>query len=220
MEIARLEAEVNADPNDLSKHIALFKAMVGTKTKAGYDLVMSRWERMCEFVSSLSCRTIETIRSLGYIQNPTSPLLQSDEAFGIYLEALINSGLQSSVDLAVRRRESLLAALPADAATPATEMAAASTSLPSSDTTHANVSNVAIDSVVSSPNSFEPSAPQSRSQKVAAQLLARRTDPTLAGTDASSIPSSNPGMANLAAVLGKGAGVSGNPIHVTISERE
>ncbi|KIJ17405.1 hypothetical protein PAXINDRAFT_168077 [Paxillus involutus ATCC 200175] len=199
VEIARLEAEVNADPNDLSKHIALFKAMVGTKTKAGYDLVMSRWERMCEF-------------------NPTSPLLQSDEAFGIYLEALINSGLQSSVDLAVRRRESLLAALPADAATPATEMAAASTSLPSSDTTHANVSNVAIDSVVSSPNSFEPSAPQSRSQKVAAQLLARRTDPTLAGTDASSIPSSNPGMANLAAVLGKGAGVSGNPIHVTISE--
>ncbi|KAF8844968.1 ATP-dependent metallopeptidase Hfl [Paxillus ammoniavirescens] len=190
-EIARLEAEVNADPNDLSKHIALFKAMVGTKTKAGYDLVMSRWERMCEF---------------------------SDEAFGIYLDALINSGLQSSVDLAVRRRESLLAALPADAATPATEMAAASTTLPSSDTTRANVSSVATDSVASSPNSLETSAPQSRSQKVAADVLARRTDPTVAGADASSIPSSNPGAANLAAALGKGAGVSGNPIHVTISE--
>ncbi|KIL00403.1 hypothetical protein PAXRUDRAFT_821687 [Paxillus rubicundulus Ve08.2h10] len=198
-EIARLEAEVNADPNDLSKHISLFRAMVGTKTKAGYDLVMSRWERMCEF-------------------NPTSSLLQSDEAFEIYLDALINSGLQSSIDLAVRRRESLLAALPAGAASPTSEVAVASTSLPSSDTTRANVSNVATDSIVSSPNLPEPPVPQSSSQKVAADLLSRRTDPTLARADAPSITGSNPGMANLAAALGKGAGVSGNPIHVTISE--
>lgn len=195
-EIATLEAEVNADPNDVSKHVALFKAMAGTKTKAGYDLVMSRWERMCEF-------------------NPTSPLLQSDEAFGIYLDARMNSGLESSMDVAVRRRESLLAAFPTDSVTTDAGEVETVSALPS-DTTHVNVPNVATNSVASLP-SPEPSAPQSRSQKVAADLLARRADPTLASADASSIPN-NPGMASLAAALGKGAGVSGNPIHVTINE--
>ncbi|KAF9246524.1 ATP-dependent metallopeptidase Hfl [Melanogaster broomeanus] len=186
-----LTPEANADPNDVAKHVALFKAMAGTKTKAGYDLVMSRWERMCEF-------------------NPTSPLLQSDEAFGIYLEARINSGLESTVDVAVRRRESLLAA----ATTSAGEAGTASTS--PSDTTHVSASNVATDSVTSSP-SPEPLAPHSRSQKIAADLLARRADLTSASADVSSIPN-NPGMANLAAALSKGAGVSGNPIHVTVNE--
>ena len=52
-EIARLEAEANTDPNNAHAHEELFRALAATKTKAGYDLIMSRWERMCELVSPL-----------------------------------------------------------------------------------------------------------------------------------------------------------------------
>lgn len=48
--IALIEADANASPHDTQKQIALFEALVQTKNKAGYDLVIARWERMCEFV--------------------------------------------------------------------------------------------------------------------------------------------------------------------------
>lgn len=48
--IARIEADANAAPHDVAKQIALFEALVDTKNKAGYDLLVTRWERMCEFV--------------------------------------------------------------------------------------------------------------------------------------------------------------------------
>lgn len=48
--ITRLEAEANVHPHDVAKQVALFEALVATKMKSSYELVISRWERMCEFV--------------------------------------------------------------------------------------------------------------------------------------------------------------------------
>ena len=48
--IALIEADANASPHNPQKQIALFEALMQTKNKAGYDLVATRWERMCEFV--------------------------------------------------------------------------------------------------------------------------------------------------------------------------
>ncbi|KAG8217513.1 ATP-dependent metallopeptidase Hfl [Butyriboletus roseoflavus] len=168
-QIAALEAQTNADPNDLQKHLAFLNALITTRTKEGYLTLIDRWEHTLE-------------------HNPASPLLRSDEAFEIYLDALASSGREPSIDLAVRKRQSLLDSLPASA-TPDT-----TPELPDSS----------------------PPAPKSRSEKIAAELLARRANPT--STTVQDPPPSNPAIANLAAALGKGAGISGNPIHVTLSE--
>jgi hypothetical protein len=53
--ISRLEAEANAHPHDIDKQLSLFKELSVTKLRAGYDLIVSRWERMCEFVRLLAC---------------------------------------------------------------------------------------------------------------------------------------------------------------------
>lgn len=52
--VAQMEAEANANPQDVQKQIALFEALVATGVKPGYDVVIARWERMCEFVSCLN----------------------------------------------------------------------------------------------------------------------------------------------------------------------
>jgi ATP-dependent metalloprotease len=48
--ITRLEAEANVHPHDVEKQLALFHALLETKIKTSYDLIINRWERMCEFV--------------------------------------------------------------------------------------------------------------------------------------------------------------------------
>jgi len=48
--ISRLEAEANVQPHDAEKQLALFRALMETKLKTSYELVVSRWEQMCEFV--------------------------------------------------------------------------------------------------------------------------------------------------------------------------
>ena len=48
--IAAIEAAADANPHDVEKQVALFEALLSTKVKAGYDVIISRWERMCEFV--------------------------------------------------------------------------------------------------------------------------------------------------------------------------
>lgn len=48
--VAAFEADANANPHDVQKQVALFEALIGTKVKPGYDVVIARWERMCEFV--------------------------------------------------------------------------------------------------------------------------------------------------------------------------
>jgi ATP-dependent metalloprotease len=48
--IARVETDANVSPHDVSKQLSLFQALVDTNVKPGYDIVIARWERMCEFV--------------------------------------------------------------------------------------------------------------------------------------------------------------------------
>ena len=50
--ITRLEAEANVSPHDVSKQLALFEALRDTDMKSSYEVIVSRWERMCEFVRS------------------------------------------------------------------------------------------------------------------------------------------------------------------------
>jgi len=52
--ITRLEAEANVHPHDVSKQLILFEALSNTKLKSSYDLIITRWERMCEFVRFIS----------------------------------------------------------------------------------------------------------------------------------------------------------------------
>ena len=49
--ISSIEALADANPYDVEKQVALYNALVNAQVKAGYDVVISRWERMCEFVS-------------------------------------------------------------------------------------------------------------------------------------------------------------------------
>ncbi|CCM02099.1 uncharacterized protein FIBRA_04176 [Fibroporia radiculosa] len=176
--VAAIEAEANANPYGVEKQVALFEALVGTDVKPGYDVVIARWERMCEFDSS-------------------NPLLRSDIAFQLYLTALVKSGLTASVDAAVRRRDTLLAA--ASASGPA-----------ASSSPSAEASTISADSAVSAPvsNSTEPSS----SNRLAQAVLAGQ-----APTTASAV-SSNTDMAKLSAALSTGVGVPGNPIVVSLSE--
>ncbi|KAG1753500.1 ATP-dependent metallopeptidase Hfl [Suillus lakei] len=184
--VAHLEAEANANPDDVTKQLALYQVLVGTQVKAGYEVVITRWERMCEF-------------------NSASPLLQSDAAFQLYLTSLLKTGQEASVNLAVRRRDSLLA--PAAGTTTATDASQTDSPVTSSN------------SPSDAPSTSSPTPPPSRSQEIASDVLAGRAEPLLATSrlDGASASQSTD-MANLAAALSKGSGVSGNPIHVTISE--
>ncbi|KAK7014865.1 ATP-dependent peptidase [Favolaschia claudopus] len=105
VEISKLEAEADVNRHDIQKQITLFQALVSTNFKQSYEVVISRWEKMCEF-------------------DPASPLLHSAEAFRLYLTCLANTGQSASVFPAVRRRDVLIAAhplvAPASANPPAT----------------------------------------------------------------------------------------------------
>ncbi|CAE6343353.1 unnamed protein product [Rhizoctonia solani] len=95
--IARLEADADAHGHDIARQVALFMELASIDSRNGYQGIVSRWERMCEF-------------------DPRSPLLRSDIAFELYLTSLIRLGLPQSVNPAVRRREALLALPPPDSA--------------------------------------------------------------------------------------------------------
>lgn len=97
-------------PHDVSKQLALFQALLDTKLKSSYDLVISRWERMCEFVSRISLPSSMKELLNVILQDPTSPLLRSGSAFQLYLTCLLNTGQRTSIAPAVRRRDTLLAA--------------------------------------------------------------------------------------------------------------
>ncbi|KJA27218.1 hypothetical protein HYPSUDRAFT_63481 [Hypholoma sublateritium FD-334 SS-4] len=87
--ITRLEAEANVHPHDVSKQLALFQALLDTKLQSSYDLIINRWERMCEF-------------------DPSSSLLQSADAFKIYILSLYSAGQASSIPAAAKKRDELL----------------------------------------------------------------------------------------------------------------
>lgn len=50
--ISRLEGEANVHPHDIAKQLELFEALAATNLKSSYELIMTRWEKMCEFVRS------------------------------------------------------------------------------------------------------------------------------------------------------------------------
>ncbi|KAJ7285838.1 ATP-dependent peptidase [Mycena rebaudengoi] len=123
VEISKLEAEADVNRHDVAKQIALSQALVATGFKQSYEVVISRWEKMCEFDSS-------------------SPVLHSSEAFRLYLNCLVNTGQSASIFPAVRRRDALIAAVPAStlASAPASTPAAAD-SLDASPASNSPVSN-------------------------------------------------------------------------------
>lgn len=49
--IATLEADADANPQDIHKQTALYEALLATKVKPAYDTIIARWERTCTFVS-------------------------------------------------------------------------------------------------------------------------------------------------------------------------
>ncbi|KAI0647017.1 ATP-dependent metallopeptidase Hfl [Trametes meyenii] len=188
--ISKLEAEADAHPNDVEKQVALFEALVGTKAKPGLDTVVARWERLCEF-------------------HPSHPLIRSDTAFKLYLLALHELGLDSSITSAVRRRDALLSAGSTSTAT--------GSELPSqtqdSTATVSDSSTVVSGTQTSSTPASDPSAtstpPPTASQQAAQEVLAGKV------TAARSVNTDFEALRN---VLGRGAGVPGNPIVVTLAE--
>ena len=139
---------------------------------------------------------------LGFItafQDPKSPLLRSDEAFRAYVTSLTRTDKSNSVQAAVRRRDSLLAAsTPTDAVSDTPESAV--DVAPSSEAAAQPVTPPP------APANAPAVAPRS-SQEIAMSVLAARSDSPFnantAGTDSSKTPFDPT-----------------SPVQVTIVERE
>lgn len=98
--INKLEEDADAFPTDPIRQVALFQGLADADLKACYQRIIRRWERMCEF-------------------SPTNPTLRNDEAFRLYVLALVKTDQSQSVASATRRRETILAKHPLpDAPTP------------------------------------------------------------------------------------------------------
>ncbi|RPD66106.1 ATP-dependent metallopeptidase Hfl [Lentinus tigrinus ALCF2SS1-7] len=187
--VSKLEAEADAHPGDVEKQVALFEALVNTKVKPGLSTVVARWERTCEF-------------------NPSHPLIRSDTAFKLYLTALRDLGLESSIGPAVRRRDAILAASTATASP--SETAATAEGPPSStDAALATSESTSTTTSATETTSSASSTTITASQQAAQEVLAGKA--TLAR-------SVNTDFDALGAALGRGAGVPGNPIVVTLNE--
>ena len=52
-QITRLEADANVSLHDVEKQLALFRALIDTRMPSSYELVVTRWDRMCEYVRLL-----------------------------------------------------------------------------------------------------------------------------------------------------------------------
>ncbi|TFY79058.1 hypothetical protein EWM64_g4956 [Hericium alpestre] len=181
--IARIEADADEHPANVDKQLALFAALSETAHKAGYDVVIARWERMSEF-------------------DPSSPLLKSDKAFEYYLNALIHNGAEASVNPAVRRRESLLAAHPVSSTPEPAEQpseAAPTTELSSSS-----------DPAINPSESAPTTPPPSQSQQIASSVLAGRSVQPPP-------PTQDSVQSALASIQSGGLGVSGSPFVVTMA---
>lgn len=56
-QITQAEAEADADPDNVEAQLKLFRMLLESSRPAGRNVLISRWERMCEFVSTiLTCR--------------------------------------------------------------------------------------------------------------------------------------------------------------------
>jgi hypothetical protein len=59
--VAKIEATANSHPYDVEKQLALFQALSDTNIQPAYELIVSRWERMTEFVRPF-CLTPLSVR--------------------------------------------------------------------------------------------------------------------------------------------------------------
>lgn len=159
--ITRLEAEANVHPHDISKQLTLFEALLNTKLHSSYELVVTRWERMCEFVSFPSDVSLANFLFVEFDQDPLSPLLQSDKAFKIYISSLQNIGQTASIPTAVERRDSLLASQAATVAAKKSEPL----EVPASPETLTSTSLV--------DHTPETSMPHTSSQAIAKEVLSK-----------------------------------------------
>ena len=139
-------------------------------------------------------------------------MIKSDVAFQHYLTALMKNGYEASINPAVRRRESILAAS-VPAATVATSDSAEATETPASspDTSEQTTASATEPTPETSPAS-DVSTPSS-SQKVAQAVLSGQAQapPSLGG--------SNPELAKLMSGA-EANGTHSNPIQVSIIERK
>ncbi|KAF4614907.1 hypothetical protein D9613_003054 [Agrocybe pediades] len=156
--ITRLEAEANVHPHDVTKQLALFDALIDTKLKSSYELVVNRWEKMCEF-------------------DPASPLLKSEDAFKAYLTCLDNLGQASSITAAVEKRDQLLATQSASVA--ATEIPPVSDVVP-------DLSTAAKAPETPQASLPQSGAPHSSSQAIAQEVLSRSEHSSTAPSSAPS----------------------------------
>ena len=124
-------------------------------------------------------------------QEPTSPLLQSDDAFRLYLTALIKSGNSQSINFAVNRRDTLLSKIAGDQVD--LEPTAASNSVDNSVST---------------------------SRKVAQNVIANNLHENTAPSTETQSAISSQSQKDLSAALAAGSGLKENPIHVMINERQ
>ncbi|KAF5365739.1 hypothetical protein D9758_003350 [Tetrapyrgos nigripes] len=159
--ITRLEAEANVYPHDVSKQLALFQALINTELKSSYDVIISRWEKMCQF-------------------DPASPLLHSSEAFQMYLTSLVKTEQEGAVPAAVKKRELLLAS----SGTPAAD------SSPQVNENTADSQPANLETEATSPQQQPESSPQpaqqpsssvTPSQKIAEDVLAGQHSPRVVG---------------------------------------
>ena len=191
--ISKLENAVDMNPTDIHTQLELFRELINTQSASGRNILMSRWERMSEFVSNptIFFSDLSSVTS----QDPSSPLLRSDEAFQLYVTALVQNGLLSSVRHAVQRREHLLSTIP----TKEDPAKIPDTPPPNSETTVSSL-------------------PFSPSKLLAQRILANQSILNSSTTiDASSLSST---QSQLAAAVSSGFGNTGNPIHVSIAESE
>jgi ATP-dependent metalloprotease len=187
--ITRLEADANVSPHDVDKQLALFRALVDTRMPSSYELVVTRWDRMCEFVRLLLFILFFHPHTP---QDASSPLLHSADAFQLYLGCLVNLGQENVVNIAVEKRDTLMAAHPLPAA---------------------SSPEVTPETTDSAPQTEPPASQQpkeTQSQILAQTVLARRTAPPSTGTMS---------QADLSKFLASLSGESGSPIQVSIIER-
>ncbi|KAI6005949.1 ATP-dependent metallopeptidase Hfl [Pisolithus albus] len=159
---------------------------------------MSRWERMCE-------------------ANPSSPLISSDNAFRLYLLALVESGLESSVNLAIRRRDSVLSATEGEAASSSNDSGVTTDTTSATQDQHDPPVTQTDQPPLHAPSAGS-SIPQTRSQMIASELLANRAKSFASIHSESPTQTASPAMTSLIEALSKGSGGKNSPIHVTLSE--
>lgn len=71
--ITRAEAEADADPNNVDAQVRLFKLLIESQRSAGWNVILSRWERMCEFVSSAGHSFLPLLTN-GFLESHLSSL--------------------------------------------------------------------------------------------------------------------------------------------------